>query len=292
MAWETHKYWWPDTISYWHRNRLYLSIGNKDLRWINSRDALVETYRNVNTFDNLPMIYNGFVHRDLINAVIDRYGVYFVTQHHSPDVISGLVNLAFTKEYLYSFRPLSIRGMSKRSCGTAAWERSLGKEQIATFLSEQRATIEELSHPNITASPNVHFGIAGVKSHVKDLLFPHDNELRLDLKDLVRYLIANLNNDVDAYDENLADTLRLAEKIGFKVDPNTIPAKSPEVTAQFRTPWQGLYGSGAKLSMGINCDVAGVSNVAGAARLADSMSNPVTIRVAHPVELGAERKAS
>src|SRR3974390_1889351 len=26
IAWDMHSYWWPDTIAYWHRNRLYVSL--------------------------------------------------------------------------------------------------------------------------------------------------------------------------------------------------------------------------------------------------------------------------
>jgi glycosyltransferase involved in cell wall biosynthesis len=45
IAWDMHTYWWPDTIVYWHRNRLYVSLGNNEWGWIDSRAALVETYR-------------------------------------------------------------------------------------------------------------------------------------------------------------------------------------------------------------------------------------------------------
>src|SRR5690349_86630 len=65
IAWEVHTYWWPDTIAFWHRNKLYVSSGNNNVVWIDSRSALIDTYRNPVAFGNLPMIYNGFVHREV-----------------------------------------------------------------------------------------------------------------------------------------------------------------------------------------------------------------------------------
>jgi len=288
IAWEVHTYWWPDTIVFWNRNRLYLSLGNNDVGWIDSRAALVETYRNVASFGHLPMIYNGFVHREVINAVIDRFGGYFVPADMSPDVTSGIVNLAYTNRYLYSLRPLAVRGNSRRSTGSSFWARSLGAEQQKIYLKEQGKTIEQLTHPSMTASQNIALGIASLKLHVKDLLFPNDNELHIDLSAAVKFALATLNNDPDAYDDNLAETLHLAERIGLTVDRSTIPAK----TATVRKALQGPFISGSKVNMAVDCEMANVFDVAGAARLAEAMSPERNLQIVQPAAAPeAARKA-
>jgi glycosyltransferase involved in cell wall biosynthesis len=278
ITWDVHNYWWPNTIVTWNRNRLYVSPGNGEIGWINSRSALIETYRNVVSFGDLPSIYTGFVHRDVIKAIIDRFGAYFVPRDMSPDVISGLINLAYTDRYLISQRPLAVRGNSKRSTGTSFWARSLGKERRTDYQKEEGKTLEELTHPSMIASANVGFVIAWNKLHFKDLLFPYDNEIQVDLSNLVKHTIAYLNHDPDAYDDNLADASRLAEKIGFVIDPKTIPAKA----VAGHKALQGPAGSGSKLVIGVNCNLANVFDVAGAARLAEAMSSTMTVQNARP----------
>jgi glycosyltransferase involved in cell wall biosynthesis len=276
IAWNVHAYWWPDTIAHWHRNRLYVFLGNNEVGWRESRPALVEVYRDVVAFGDLPTIYSGFVHRDVINRVISKFGAYFVPADMSPDVSSGIINLTHTGRYLHSGRPLAIRGASKRSNGTSFWARSLGKEQQKIYQSEEGKTLEQLFHPSMNASPNVGFGIAMTKLHLKDLLFPHDDELRIDLIALVKYTIATLNGEPEAYDDNLADALQLAERIGFAVDRRTIPVKTPSVRNKMQGPFEH---ANSNLNIAVNCDLANVFDVAGAARLAAAMSSAPNVRL-------------
>jgi glycosyltransferase involved in cell wall biosynthesis len=278
IAWDFHVYWWPDTVVHWNRNRLNVTLGNNDMRWLDSRSTLVTAYRNPTGFSHLPTIYNGFVHREIINSVIDRFGAYFVPRGLSPDVTSGVANLVHTSRYLCSFRPLAVRGNSRRSTGSSFFARSLGKEQQETYLKEERKTIEQLMHPSMTASKNLNFGIASLKLFIKDLMFPHDRELQVDLATAVRQVIADLNSDPDAYDDNLTEALRLAEKIGLKVDRGTIPAKASII----RNRLQGPQISDKTVTIGINCDLAKVFDVAGAARLAEALSSPITVSAAQP----------
>jgi hypothetical protein len=235
------------------------------------------------------MIYNGFVHREIINAVIDRFGGYFVPVEMSPDVSSGIINLAYTSRYVYSHRPLAVRGNSRRSTGSSFWARSLGKEQQAIYYKQEGRTAADLAHPRMVPTRNIAHGIASLKLFLKDLLFPHDNELQIDLGAVVKYAIANLNNDPEAYEDNLAETLQLAEKIGFVVDPSTIPVKTPFI----RKALQGAAISGSTVRIGIDCEMAKVFDVAGAARLAEAMSAEVVLRGTEPAAVTEPaRKAS
>lgn len=274
IAWNVHTYWWPDTIAYWNRNRLFVTLGNNETVWMESRPVLIETYRDVPAFGHLPTIYNGFVHRDVINSVIDRFGGYFVPPDMSPDVASGILNLAHTGRYLQSRRPLAVRGNSRRSTGTGFWARSIGKEQQNVYQKEEGRTLEQIYHPSMNPSANVGFIIAMTKLHLKDLAFPHDNELQIDLSALVKYTISNLNFEPEAYEDNLADALHLADRIGLAIDPSTIPNK----VTRARHPPHGLFiGPGSTTTVAVNCELANVFDVAGAARLAASMSSEPTL---------------
>jgi len=287
FSWDMHTYWWPDTIAHWNRNRLYVTLGSNDVLWVNSRPALIATYREPASFAHLPMIYNAFVHREIINAVIDRFGGYFVPPELSPDVTSGIINLTYTSRYLHSRRPLAIRGNSRRSTGTSFWIGSLGKEQQSIYLKEEGKTIEEITHPQLVASRSLAICLASIKLCVKDLLFPHDPELQIDIRNVVNLAIGALNMDTDAYDENLRNALQLAERIGYAVDPRSIPAKSPIL----RRAMQGPAISGNSVTIGVDCDLANVGNVAGAARLAEALSPELNVRLAETPVAEPERKA-
>jgi hypothetical protein len=205
----------------------------------------------------------------------------------SPDISSGIINLAHTSRYLYSLRPLAVRGNSRRSNGTSHWARAFGKEQQKVYQKEEGKSLEQLFHPSINASPNCGFIIAMTKLHLKDLLFPDDRELGLDLAALVQITIADLNREPESYEDNLADALQLAEKIKFTVDPRTIPAKTPVV----RQPLQGPVVTGGTVTIGVNCDIANVFDIAGAARLAEAVSPPLNLRLVEAATTGQERKA-
>jgi hypothetical protein len=273
FSWKLHYYWWPDTIVDWQRNRLYLYLGSHEVKWVQSRAALIQTYRDVQDFDDLPMIYNAFVHREIIDAAIGQLGGYFVPDFISPDISSGVINLAYTSGYLHSSYPLSVRGNSRRSNGSACWMRSLGKEQQDTNLKEEGKTRAQLVHPSMTPTTNLTLGLASHKLFLKDLLFPHDKELQIDLRSALERVIADLNFDPGAYEDNLADALQLADKIGFAVDPKTIPVKKPK---NHRAP-QGPYGTGVDFRIAIDCNLANVFDVAGAARLAAAVSPEVRV---------------
>ena len=58
IAWEMHTYWWPDTIVHWHKNRLYVSLGNNEWGWINSEPHSlrpIETWSPLATFQRSTM---------------------------------------------------------------------------------------------------------------------------------------------------------------------------------------------------------------------------------------------
>jgi hypothetical protein len=280
INWATQTYWWPDTIAFWHANRLYANVSANGLEWLDSAAVLSDFFRDRASFGHLPMIYTAFVDREIIESVINKYGQYFTPPDIAPDVSSGVINLIHSDRYLQSHRPLTIRGNSRGSVGTSGWARAFGKQQYEAHLRSEGNDIAKMYHPKIVPSPNVAFAIANMKLFIKDAFFSDNDDFQVDLKAVVASTIANLNFEPESYEDNLADALQLAEKIGLKVDPQSIPPKRPP---PIRTRKQGVYGSPEfGTGIAVNCDQAGVYDVAGAARLAEAISPPLDLNIVAP----------
>ena len=153
LNWSPHTYWWPDTIVHWNKNRLIAKLGN-GAHWYGASSMLKLFYDGSMGFDRLPMIYSSFVHRDCIETAVKKHGSYFCIPH-VPDVVSGVINLIENDQILYSDRPLSIRGNSGKSNGTAQWARSLGGEQRESYFKDERARLQDIIHPHLVPSPNL-----------------------------------------------------------------------------------------------------------------------------------------
>jgi glycosyltransferase involved in cell wall biosynthesis len=280
INWAPHTYWWPDTIAFWHANRLYANVSVNGLEWRDSAAVLSDFFRDRASFGYLPMIYTAFVDREIIESVINKYGRYFTPPDIAPDVSSGVINLMHSDRYLQCHRPLTIRGNSRGSVGTSGFARAFGKQQYEAHLRSEGNDLAKMYHPKIIPSPNVAFAIANMKLFLKDAFFPDNDDVQVDLRAVVVSTIAKLNVEPESYEDNLADALRLAEKIGVTVDPQAIPPKKPPPS---RTRKQGLYGSSPSgMGIAVNCDQARVYDVAGAARLAEAISPPLDLNIVAP----------
>jgi hypothetical protein len=217
------------------------------------------------------MIYNAFVHRNLIKRAIGERGRYFYPADMSPDIASGILNLSQVDQFVHCDRPLAVRGNSRESTGTAHWARHVGAQRRAAYRREEGKTVEATTDPALIASPNLHIQEANIKLQCMKSYFPQDLELAVDTRLVLQRVIDTLNDEPEAYEDNLADALALAVKLGVDIR-NRIPAKKPLV----RGLSQGPYGGAAKISgVCVNGDAAGIGNVAEAARLADAMTTSV-----------------
>lgn len=272
IAWEPHTYWWPDTIVYWNSNRIVVQLENKVI-WVKSDSLLDQFFAGSCSYAHLPMIYNSFVERTIIDQCRERWGRYFVPHNLAPDITSGIVNLVLTEQFVYSYRGLSIRGNSGKSNGTAQWARSLGAKQRETYFAEERKTLEEIMHPSLIPSPNLNMIVANCKIHCRDFFFKDKDSIKnIDLRSVVDAMISQLNNEPAAYHDNLADAKALAEKINYKLDLSNLPKMAPESRRKFSGPMSSL-GLGAKATsvVVVDGDMAGIFDICGAGRLIESM---------------------
>lgn len=271
ISWSPHTYWWPDTIVTWCRNILIVELGNSAMI-AESRKVLERFYQDSLSFGSIPMIYSAFFHRGVIEEARRRYDGFFVPKDTAPDVSSGILGLYITEKYVISTRPLSIRGNSGKSNGTAQWARSLGAQQREIFFREERASLKQIIHGSLIPSPNLHIIIASAKLKCKDAYFPADAALSVDLQGVLNAMVADLNFEPEAYEENLEDAGALAAKLGVKIDPFAIPPKQPRERKLY---WGPVVNEGGSIShLNVNCGLAGVHHIAAAAQLIESLLPP------------------
>jgi hypothetical protein len=116
VSWEPFLYLWP---SFWdprRRNRLHARVTfDFVVRLEQSREWLERFYAFETDYAKLPMLYNSFVSRSVIERVRDRYGKYFFGS--LPDVTSGIIDTVETEVFAKTSRPLSVAGISGHSFG-------------------------------------------------------------------------------------------------------------------------------------------------------------------------------
>jgi glycosyltransferase involved in cell wall biosynthesis len=271
VCWPTHTYWWPDTIVHWLRNLLVVYLGNTAMV-VESRPVLERLYRGELSLLRLPMIYSGFYHCSVIEEARQRYDGFFVPRDTAPDIGSGVLGLHITQSYVQSERPLTIRGNSGKSNGTAQWARSLGAAQREVYFREERVGLQGIIHPALIPSPHIHVIVASALLKCKDLCFPDDGGLNLDPRTVLSAMQRDLNFEPEAYAENLRDILALAAKLGLEFDEASIP---PMQAADRTYMWGPVLNAQTKESwLNVNCGMAGVTDIAQAARLVDALLPP------------------
>jgi hypothetical protein len=272
ISWSPHTYWWPDTIVPWLRNLLIVSPEDGATEY-ESREVLEAFYRGAVGFSFIPMIYCAFFHRRLIDEARRRHGGFFVPRDAAPDISSGILGLHLSQSFILSKRPLSIRGNSGKSNGTAQWARSLGAEQREAYFREERIGLQDMIHPALVPSPNLHIIVASAKLKCREAYFPEDDVLSVDPVEVLKTMIGSLNFEPEAYEDNLRDVEALADKLGIGLDPGEIPAMEK---VERRRGWGLELNQDSTLArLRVNCDLAGVHHIAGAARLVDALLAPV-----------------
>ncbi|AFZ14226.1 glycosyl transferase family 2 [Crinalium epipsammum PCC 9333] len=256
-------YWWDSAIVPWNRNRLGINFRQVG-QILNSRQKLKEYYNFQISWDLMPMLYNSFVHQDIIAKVKSIYGKYFLT--YCPDIFSGIVNAYFSDRYFYSSRGLSLGGISGHSTGTSAWFQSFNSEPMQKFSEEFKKNVNELIHESLVPVPNLVLTETTERILTKELFFPEDHELKIDIITLLNCMAANINRDLGKYDVNLQAIEDLAEKYQVPISEINIPPKLVQDPKAYQGP---VFNSNGLLDLLlINCEQAGISNVAQAAMLA------------------------
>jgi glycosyltransferase involved in cell wall biosynthesis len=262
LSWRPAQYFWPDFFEVEARNKIS-SIHGTDLECTlrTSRTTLYATYRFRQYYIELPMLYNSFVARKLIERVYESRGRYFVGS--MPDVVSGVINLCFSSQYLRCNRPLSLSGVSRHSTGHTLFtsKPKLHFDAMSGILGKIKM------HPTMVYSHILVLAIGNELLILKDELFP-EIEPKVDYRAMLNEAIQSLNNMPGLYDLGLAHCRSIAKKNGLQLDESDVPERAPQPPR----PRLGRYEIGPGLILHtVDGQPAAVANVFDATKMLDRL---------------------
>jgi hypothetical protein len=234
-----------------------------------SNDVLRDYFLFKTNFSNLPMVYNSFVSKNVINKVINRVGRYFACS--IPDVYSGIANCVMADTLIGLNRPLSIRGASGHSNGNAYLFRDCGAGEIRERFEKESLAKGRLYHPSLTniVTNSLSLLQANVMLCARDDLFPDDKELFFDVSSLLSRMIDEMKVGHADYDQTLAAASDIASKNGFSLEIPPRPSHSWMECDRYRG---AKIDEAGKISLSIDGDLAGIFNIYDAVCLVDAMS--------------------
>jgi glycosyltransferase involved in cell wall biosynthesis len=260
LSWRPFSYYWPSYQQPELRNRLLATI-DYDMRveMVRSAYQLQQFYRFDIHYSELPMVYNSFVHRAVIERVTARAGRYFIG--YSPDVVSGIVNAACSEQFALLSRPLSISGTSRHSTGHGFFmdrEERFPAEKIARDFGELKLL------DDIPMADNLYLFVAHDMLGVRDTLLG-DRDIAFRYDRLLATVAAAINERPERYAETSAAIDHLARRHGIDMAAINIPAidKGPAAPPCGATVVPG----GLKVSFVIDGDPPGLANIDDAVRL-------------------------
>jgi len=131
IHWPGPNYRWPSFPGEHERNRMLFNIGTR-IFWVDSQEKLRRVYTAFEDPYGTPSVYHTLVKRSLIERIEQTLGEYPLSV--SPDLGSGVVNLAFTKRHMRLEWPLTVFGYSGTSTGAAIKYTKPGSVERADFL--------------------------------------------------------------------------------------------------------------------------------------------------------------
>jgi hypothetical protein len=260
LSWSPYAYYWPGYYHPGYRNRLVAAV---DFRFtgenIGSRAELERFYGFQTHYARLPMIYNSFVRRDVIEAMRSHAGRYFLGL--SPDVTSGIVNAALTPNFIRLSRPLSISGLSQHSTGHGLFFRDTDPLATAPAKRDFGAIARDPRLPDLNALP---LFLANDMLLVKERLFPNEAAVSLSFKGLAQALATGINDRPELYDQTRRSIDALVATHGLDPAEIILPARAAARPAIVT----GVTSQGARrVLFQLDGDALGLRSVEDAARV-------------------------
>jgi len=189
LSWRPATYYWPsshdEALAGRAMYRYHIDYGN--IRF-DSRYASRWLYRFKWHYSDMPMIYNSFVSRALVERVRSRLGRYFLL--NSPDITSGVVNAAYSDSFLWSNYPLTVTGISKNSTGqrmAMQEDTQIRLHAISEFMPE------EIVQEWVPENANLDFGIAVELLALREALGLEAEGVAVRMLDVAEYLARHMH---------------------------------------------------------------------------------------------------
>ncbi len=227
VSWLPFLYYWPDYPEPGRRNRLLAHVDTafRMLRF-DSRHALQEAFCFRLDYSRLPMVYNSFVARSLVERVRARIGRYFAGR--SPDVVSGAVNAAVSGSFIRLTRPLSVAGLSRHSTGHNTFVHARAPRDHPTFARDFGTFALD---PRLAGSMNLQAMNANDFLEVQSLLLADDAGIAIDFRGLLAAMARTINDTRGAYEATLGAMRAIAAHSGIDLAGISIPDRVDTVPA-------------------------------------------------------------
>jgi hypothetical protein len=188
LHWEAVCYNWPDMPPQEYASPNELLIPLKQVNYFHpirrcQSHAVIRAAANRQvSYAQLPMIYCSAVRRGAIDLLRQRVGRVF--RSRSPDIYSSFALAYLCASYYSVAAPITINGLSGKSNGVACLYLK-GKSPIAEEFSSLNAAARHACHRTVPDLPVMAAGIADSFQHAKDVLFPNDDSLTIDRRQLL-----------------------------------------------------------------------------------------------------------
>lgn len=258
-------YTWPTLPAPKDANFLHLPL-TRYVRECDAREWIGRLARFEAGADMLPMIYNSFVHRDVIARHRELVGRVFASAY--PDIYSGIGLGYVVESYLSVGLPLNIAGLSGRSNGMATLV-NVARNPIADEFFQLNRSDGYPPHPTIPDLPVWPVPTLDSFQHAKSSLFPHDDALCIDRRLAIRVVLEAIpltgaDDRAQArrmIRDSLADRPELFPWFDGLADP---PPFVPHVLGSFKPGFQGDH-------LNLRTAPFGIANVRDAVRFASNL---------------------
>ena len=221
LSWRPYSYHWPNYYHPAFRNRLLAEIDlASSVRRVSSRRELARIFAFQAHYSYLPMIYNSFVRRSVIDRMRAIGGRYFIGL--SPDVASGIANAALTDSFVRLSRPLGMSGISSHSTGHALFFETTDLLATSRGVRDFGAIDGDPQLPDLNA---LELFITRDMLVLKRLLLADDDRIQLDYRALAQAVATDINNRPLLYDRTVQTIGELARTHGFDVADIIVPAR-------------------------------------------------------------------
>jgi hypothetical protein len=238
LSWPFASYYWPRYFDPEIANRLSAASGEKLLCTLKDSRLLLELfYRFRASYVDLPMIYNSFVSRRVIERARALRGYYFIGSY--PDVSSAVVNLFFSREFIHCNRPLSVNAASHHSTGH-------GLVKSGDPVVQARVTAAAFGtipiHPTMVPSADLTISMANEMLITKQELFP-DEEPQLEYGRMLEEAARRISEIPNQYDIVLASCRAIAARNAIEFDESHLLPRELLPKAQRRDRWEVAAGT-------------------------------------------------
>lgn len=255
-------YHWPSSLYAGYANRLILPRG-RGWHWVSGLEAA----RAVIDFDRgypyLPSTYSGFVARRVIDRVAGG-GAYYSSI--TPDSYAGFANAGVLDRYIHVRRPFAIAGLSGRSNGGSNVNAGDGSE-ADRYLAENDLP----THADVAYSPkSIPLVVAEAFLQACERV-PRLYEINFDVKRLCEVALRDAPADHYATIRDAVIQTAARHRLVYRVPPApTVPHAIAREADRMRVRIRRLCEGYRR----IDAAAHGVSDVAGAGRLASELLGP------------------